>query len=102
MVGGLASSIASVWQKVRGRAARPNVVTLVVRNGCHLCEEALPLVESAALAAGVAFECVDTDQAPAYSQWTAHVPVVLIDGEQFSYWFVDEEALRNALQGGHQ
>ncbi len=32
-------------------------------------------------------------------RWSDHVPVVLLDGEQHSLWFVDQTALRAALRG---
>ena len=42
----------------------------------------------------------DSEQGTAdRARWTDHVPVVLLDGEQHSLWFVDEAALSRALLG---
>lgn len=50
--------------------------------------------------AGVPVEVRDVDADPELrQQWSDHVPVVLLDGEQHSLWFVDEAALKRALRG---
>jgi len=82
------------------RRRRPERLTFVTRDGCSLCAEALPVVERLAAAAGVPVEVRDVDADPAdRERWSDHVPVVLLDGEQHSLWFVDETALRTALRG---
>jgi glutaredoxin len=82
------------------RRVRPSRVTLVTRAGCHLCEEALPVVRRLAADAGVRLEVRDVDADPDdRARWSDHVPVVLLDGEQHSLWFVDEAALAKALRG---
>ena len=89
------------------------LVTLVTRTGCHLCELAHPVVEQAAADAGVRFEVldVDADLAPTSdaastrdlaptgdaASWSDKVPVVLLDGVEHAYWQVDRKALRRAL-----
>lgn len=81
------------------RGVRPSLVTFVTRAGCHLCSEAEPVVQRLAGAAGVRYEVVDVDADPAdRARWSDHVPVVLLDGEEHSYWYVDEAALRSALR----
>ena len=50
--------------------------------------------------AGVPVEVRDVDACPEdRARWSDHVPVVLLDGEQHSMWFVDEAALARALRG---
>jgi glutaredoxin len=76
----------------------------VTRQGCSLCAEALPVVQRLADRAGVPVEVRDVDDPATCSaadraRWTDHVPVVLLDGEQHSIWFVDEPALARALRG---
>jgi glutaredoxin len=72
----------------------------VTRHGCTLCAEAQPLVERLASDAGVPVEVVDVDADPAdRERWSDHAPVVLLDGEQHSMWFVDGAALAKALRG---
>lgn len=76
------------------------VVTLVTRAGCHLCEQAQPVVALAAADVGASFELVDVDSdAGLRLRWTDKVPVVLLDGVEHGYWQIDEKALRAALRG---
>lgn len=50
--------------------------------------------------AGVGVEVRDVDDDPDdRERWTDHVPVVLLDGEQHSLWYVDEAMLARALRG---
>ena len=71
---------------------------LLVRDGCHLCEEAVAIVAEVCSATGVAWVTVDVDSDPdlraAYSD---HVPVTLVDGVRHALWQVDATALRAAL-----
>ena len=70
----------------------------MTREGCSLCAEALPVVQRLAAQAGVPLEVRDVDADPQdRAQWSDHVPVVLLDGEQHSMWFVDEQELAAAL-----
>ena len=73
------------------------VVTLVTRVGCHLCEQAAPRVARAARDAGAAYQLLDVDVDPGPAEWSVKVPVVLLDGVEHAYWEVDEKALRAAL-----
>ena len=76
------------------------VVTLVTRQGCHLCEEAAPLVARAAAAAGARYEEREVDASPAdLLAYSDKVPVVLLDGVEHAFWQIDEPALRRALKG---
>ena len=82
------------------RRSKPELVTFVTRQGCHLCEVAEPVVRRIAGEAGVGFEVRDVDADPAdRAAWTDKVPVVLLDGREHAYWQVDEKALRRALRG---
>lgn len=80
-----------------GRRPRVGTLTFVTRSGCSLCEEARPVVERLAARGGVALEEADVDAVPALSEWSDHVPVVLLDGVEHSRWWVDERALAKAL-----
>jgi glutaredoxin len=71
----------------------------VTRAGCHLCAEAEPVVRRLADDAGVRFERRDVDADPGdRARWSDHVPVVLLDGREHSYWYVDADALGRALR----
>lgn len=76
------------------------MVTLVTRQGCHLCELAAPLVRAEAERAGVAYAERDVDlDAGDRAAYGEKVPVVLLDGVEHAYWQVDARALRAALRG---
>ena len=79
-------------------AAGPPRVTLVVREGCHLCEPAREVVARVAADLGVGWEEVDVDSDPELvARWSHEVPVTLVDGRQHDFWRVDENRLRDAL-----
>ncbi len=78
--------------------AAPPRVTLVVRDGCHLCEPAREVVARVAADLGVGWEEVDVDSDPDLrARWSDEVPVTLVDGRQHDFWRVDETRLRDAL-----
>jgi glutaredoxin len=80
------------------RRARVQVVTFVTRDGCTLCEEALPVVRRVAGRAGAELVVADVDADPTLKeQWSDHVPVVLLDGVEHSRWWVDQALLAKAL-----
>lgn len=62
------------------------------------------MVQRLAADAGVPVEVRDVDADPHgdpgfRARWTDHVPVVLLDGERHSLWYVDEAELATALLG---
>lgn len=72
----------------------------MTRKGCHLCEQAEPLVARAAEQAGVPLELRDVDvDIGLRATYSDKVPVVLLDGVEHAYWRIDERALRAALRG---
>lgn len=73
-------------------------VVVLVRDGCHLCDEALETVAAVCAESGASWRTVNVDSDPALrAQHTDHVPVTFVDGKQLSLWFVDAGALRAAL-----
>ena len=79
-------------------AAGPDRVTLVVRDGCHLCVEARAVVERVCDDLGVGWHEIDVDADPALRvKWSEEVPVTLVDGRQHGFWRVEEARLRTAL-----
>ncbi|WP_329456358.1 glutaredoxin family protein [Streptomyces sp. NBC_01497] len=78
--------------------APPRCVTLISKPGCHLCDDARVVVERVCAQAGAVFEEKDitTDDALRDAYWE-QIPVVLVDGEQHTFWRVDEERLLRAL-----
>jgi glutaredoxin len=75
-------------------------VTVVSRQGCHLCEVAEADVERICADLGVPWEVTDVDADPELrAEYGERVPVILVDGEEHGYWQVEEERLRAALTG---
>ncbi|MGW5128476.1 glutaredoxin family protein [Streptomyces sp. NPDC004069] len=76
------------------------LVTLVRKPGCHLCDDAQTVVEKVCADLGVAWEQKDITEDPAlYDRYWEQIPVVLVDGEQHTFWRVNEERLRKELKG---
>lgn len=76
------------------------LVRFYERPGCHLCADALAVVEREVDAAPSAnLERIDIDTDPELvARYGEFVPVVEIDGEPHSHWFVDAVRLRDALE----
>jgi glutaredoxin len=73
-------------------------VTVVTRQGCHLCEVAEVDVARICAELDVEWTPVDVDADPELrAEYGDYVPVILVDGEQHGYWRVEEERLRAAL-----
>jgi glutaredoxin len=76
----------------------PKTVTLIGKPGCHLCDDARAVVEKVAAETGAAVTERDiTQDAELYDRYWEQIPVVLVDGEQHTFWRVDEQRLRSAL-----
>ncbi|PYY36112.1 glutaredoxin family protein [Curtobacterium sp. MCJR17_055] len=75
-------------------------VTLLTKPGCHLCDDARPIVERVvADRPGVTFEersILDDDALRL--EYAEDIPVVLVDGRVHSNWHVDPERLARALE----
>jgi glutaredoxin len=71
-----------MWSWLFGRGQRtPHEVILYTRQGCHLCEDALGLLQRAAQRYLLHLREVDIDTQPALvAEHGEHVPVVVIDG----------------------
>lgn len=76
-------------------------VVLLVRDGCHLCEDAVAIVGDVCAATGDSWVTVDVDSDPTLrAEYTDHVPVTFVDGVRHALWQVDATALRAALAAG--
>lgn len=76
-------------------------VTLLTRPGCHLCDEARPVVERVCAELGVGWAESDITADPELlARWSDQIPVTLVDGLQHDFWRVDEGRLRAALTRG--
>ncbi|WP_328915357.1 MULTISPECIES: glutaredoxin family protein [unclassified Streptomyces] len=75
-------------------------VTLIGKPGCHLCDDARTVIEKVAAETGATVREQDiTQDAELYDRYWEQIPVVLVDGEQHTFWRVDEKRLRTALSG---
>lgn len=74
-------------------------VTVLGRDGCHLCEVAEAEVARICGELGVAWKAEDVDADPEWrAEYGDRVPVILVDGAEHGYWRVEEDRLRRALQ----
>lgn len=74
-------------------------MVIASRRGCHLCQDA-EAVAARVCQAG-AWAALDVDQHPALQRmFTAHVPVVWVDGRLLTYWTLTDEQLSSALRTG--
>jgi glutaredoxin len=73
-------------------------VVVLVRDGCHLCVDAVATVSAVCAATGDSWETVDVDSDAALrAEYTDHVPVTFVDGVRHALWHVDADALAQAL-----
>ena len=77
------------------------VLTLIGKPDCHLCEDALGVVETVlADFEGVVLEQRSIlDDAELMERYVEEIPVLLIDGKVHNIWRVNEARLRTALEG---
>lgn len=73
-------------------------VVVLVREGCHLCRDAVETATDVCRRRGVGVIITDVDADPDLrARYTDHVPVTIVDGTVFSYWFLDGARLEQAL-----
>jgi redox-sensing transcriptional repressor len=74
-------------------------ITLLGRQGCHLCDEARSVISRVADDLGVTWEERDITQSEAeLREYWDKIPVTLVDGVQHDFWRVSEDRLRRALR----
>ena len=82
----------------RRKPSVPKHVTLIGKPDCHLCEDAEAVVARVCGELGVEWEKKDIQQDSAlHDAYWEQIPVVLVDGEQHTFWRVNEERLRKVL-----
>ena len=81
-----------------GDGDAPARLTLLTRDGCHLCETAAETLTRIGAEVGLVPDSVDVDADPALqAEYGDRVPVVLLDGREHSYFTVDVVRLRKDL-----
>jgi hypothetical protein len=73
-------------------------VTLIGKPGCHLCDDARVVVADVVAELGETYDELDITRDEAlHARYWDQIPVVLVDGEQHTFWRVDAQRLRQAL-----
>ncbi|MFD8497132.1 glutaredoxin family protein [Amycolatopsis sp. NPDC059657] len=74
-------------------------VTVMSRKGCSACVKAEEDVARICAELGVEWTTADVDSDPEWrAEYGDRVPVILVDGDEHSYWSVDEPRLRKTLK----
>jgi glutaredoxin len=73
-------------------------VTLITRDGCHLCEDASVQLTALSAELGFGYEERDVDADGALlAEYGDHVPVIMIDGREHGYWRLEADRFRRAI-----
>lgn len=74
-------------------------IRILIRQNCHLCDEALAVVRTVCAETGDEWTTTDVDSDPELvRRFTDQVPVTFVDGAQHDFWRVDADRLRAALK----
>ena len=74
-------------------------VVVYTREGCHLCDVAIAVVEQICADRGEDFVTIDIDSVPSLqARYTADVPVISVDGVLIARWRVQPRELVKALK----
>ncbi len=75
------------------------MVTVYSRHGCHLCEDAVNILEGLREELAFEIEIIYIDGNPELEKlYGEQVPVTHINGDHHDFWRVDPERLRYSLQ----
>jgi glutaredoxin len=76
-----------------------NVVTVYSRHGCHLCEEAVQMLQELKLELIFDIEVKYIDGVAELEKlYGEQVPVIHIDGEHHDFWKVDPVRFKTSLE----
>ncbi len=92
-----ASKDVGIARSDRGQAT----VTVLSKPDCHLCEEAMAVLDGLRAELGFALAELDiTSEEELHRAYFDRIPVVVVDGEELCEHFVDEARLRERLESG--
>ncbi len=75
------------------------VVTVYVRPGCHLCDDALAALREVALGDPFTLRVVDIEGDDAlHRRYLERIPVIALDGEEIADFVLDPDDLRRRLR----
>jgi glutaredoxin len=73
-------------------------LTLITREGCHLCEDAKEAMARVAARSGVGWRELDVGtDLELEREYGERLPVILLDGREHGYWRVEEDRLLRDL-----
>ena len=79
------------------------MVTVYSRHGCHLCEDAVNILEGLKSELNFEIEIIDIDGNPELEKlYGEQIPVIHIDGQHHDFWRVDPERFRASLEKHRQ
>jgi glutaredoxin len=79
------------------------LITIYGRTGCHLCEDALKVLQSLQDELNFSIEEILIDgNEELEKQYGEKIPVTLIDGVHHDFWRVEPERFRSSLENHRQ
>ena len=79
------------------------MVTIYSRHGCHLCEDAVKILEGLQPELDFEIEIIYIDGNPELEKlYGEQIPVIHIDGKHHDFWRVDPERFRSSLEKHRQ
>lgn len=73
------------------------LVELMVRATCGSCNRVREQIQPVVNKAGATLEVIDVDEEGLAAEFGDRVPVVVVEGEEFACWEVDNDELRERL-----
>ncbi|MFZ9790291.1 MAG: glutaredoxin family protein [Candidatus Nanopelagicales bacterium] len=71
---------------------------VLVKPGCHLCEDAIKVITEVSEELNETFEIVEIQDNPELMRkYAEEIPVTFVDEKQHDFWRVDKERLKKAL-----
>jgi len=75
----------------------PDKIQFLKRRHCHLCDEALPLLQNACQTRSLEFEIIDIDQTAGFEAYSDEIPVLLVNGKKVLKYRFPEDQLAKIL-----
>ena len=75
----------------------PDKIQFLKRRHCHLCDQALPLLQKACQTRSLTFEIIDINQIPGFEAYSDEIPVLLISGKRMLKYRFPEDQLARIL-----
>lgn len=78
----------------------PNQIQFLKRKHCHLCDEALRVLQKACQIRNLKFETIDIDKISGFEMYSQEVPVLLVNGKRMLKYRFPEKQLARILDTG--